>query len=305
MNLKRRMKAIPGIFTMILMMKGGIAFSSSSSACMFMPPVDSNNIVLKDTLHFADSLEDTDSEEIDDLIASNWIVNQIFAYRDVKEIPLNICIQLVDSLHSFILPVEGKVWNGFGPRGTRIHKGVDIGLNHGDPVKTAFDGVVRHAARNRHGYGNIVVIRHFNGLETYYAHLSRINVKPGDQVKAGDIIGLGGSTGRSRGSHLHFEVRYFDKAFDPEKIICFETGELKASSIYLDDEFLTTRTRLTAKSRPQVESVGSEEIFHTVKKGDTLSKIAQKYGITIAAICRLNNIRPKNIIKPGQVLRVN
>jgi len=110
MNLKRRMKAIPGIFTMILMMKGGIAFSSSSSACMFMPPVDSNKIVLKDTLHFADSLEDTDSEEIDDLIASNWIVNQIFAYRDVKEIPLNICIQLVDSLHSFILPVEGKVW---------------------------------------------------------------------------------------------------------------------------------------------------------------------------------------------------
>ncbi len=304
MNYKR-IKAFPKMFTIILVMKVGVAFSSNSSANIFMPPVDSNKIVLKDTLHCVDSLEDTDSEEIDDLIESNWIVHQIFAYKDVKEIPLNLGIQLIDSLHSFVLPVEGRVWNGFGPRGGRMHKGVDISLKHGDPVRAAFDGVVRHAARNKHGFGNIVVIRHFNGLETYYAHLSKINVKPGDQIRAGDTIGLGGSTGRSRGPHLHFEVRYFDKAFDPEKIICFETGELKTNSIYLDEEFLTTRTRLTAKSQPQSELIGSTEIFYTVKKGDTLSKIARKYGVTIGNICKLNNIHPKKIIRPGQVLRVN
>lgn len=248
--------------------------------------------------------DDTDSDEIDDLIMQNWETRQIFAYRNVNEIPDSVWLYLVDSLHGFSLPTEGKVLNGFGPRGRRFHKGIDIRLSTGDPVKSAFDGVVRIALNGRRGFGKLVVIRHYNGFETYYAHLSKILVQPGDKVKAGDIIGLGGSTGRSRGPHLHFEIRYFDQAIDPEKLICFETGTLKQECVYITREFLKTRTRLTAKSAPADALVGATEGYYTVRKGDTLAKIARKYGTTIGALAKLNNIHPQKKLRIGQQLRV-
>lgn len=248
--------------------------------------------------------DDTDSDEIDELIMQNWETRQIFAYRNVSEIPDSIWLYLVDSLHGFSLPIEGKVLNGFGPRGRRFHKGVDIKLSTGDPVKAAFDGVVRIALSGRRGFGKLVVIRHYNGFETYYAHLSKILVQPGDKVKAGDVIGLGGSTGRSRGPHLHFEIRYFDQAIDPEKLICFETGSLKQECVYMTREFLKTRTRLTAKSAPTESLVGAMESYYTVRKGDTLAKIARKYGTTIGALAKLNNIHPQKKLRIGQQIRV-
>lgn len=248
--------------------------------------------------------EDFDSDEIDELIMQNWETQQIFAYREVKEIPDSIWLYLVDSVHGFILPHEGKVLNGFGPRGRRFHKGVDIKLNTGDPVKAAFDGVVRIALSGRRGFGKLIVIRHYNGFETYYAHLSKILVKPGEKVKAGDLIGLGGSTGRSRGPHLHFEIRYYDQAIDPEKLICFETGTLKQECVYMTREFLKTRTRLTAKSAPGNTEVGAQESYYTVRRGDTLSKIARKFGTTIGSLARLNNIHPSKKLRVGQIIRV-
>lgn len=248
--------------------------------------------------------EDVDSEEIDDLITQNWETQQIFAYHEVKEIPDSIWLYLIDSLHGFSIPNTGKVLNGFGPRGGRFHKGVDIKLNTGDPVKAAFDGAVRIALSGRRGFGKLVVIRHYNGFETYYAHLSKILVKPGDKIIAGDLIGLGGSTGRSRGPHLHFEIRYYDQAIDPEKLICFETGNLKQECVYITREFLKTRTRLTAKSAPSNTEAGAHESYYTVRRGDTLSKIARKFGTTIGSLARLNNIHPSNKLRVGQVIRV-
>ncbi len=248
--------------------------------------------------------DDTDSDEIDDLIMQNWETHQIFAYRNVGEIPDSVWLYLVDSLHGFSLPTNGKVLNGFGPRGRRFHKGVDIKLAMGDPVKAAFDGVVRIALSGRRGFGKLVVIRHYNGFETYYAHLSKILVNPGDKVKAGDLIGLGGSTGRSRGPHLHFEIRYYDQAIDPEKLISFETGSLKQECVYITREFLKTRTRLTAKSAPNDNVVGAHESYYTVRKGDTLSKIARKFGTTIGSLAKLNNIHPTKKLRVGQIIRV-
>jgi murein DD-endopeptidase MepM/ murein hydrolase activator NlpD len=264
--------------------------------------IDSLSRVVPDIRSVVD--EDVDSKEIDDFIIQNWDTRQIFAYREVKEIPDSVWLYLVDSLHGFSLPHAGKVLNGFGPRGRRFHKGVDIKLNTGDPVKAAFDGVVRIALSGRRGFGKLVVIRHYNGFETYYAHLSKILVKPGEKVKAGDLIGLGGSTGRSRGPHLHFEIRYYDQAIDPEKMICFETGDLKQECVYITREFLKTRTRLTAKSPVGDSLVGAHEVYYTVRKGDSLYKIARKYSTTISTLARLNNIHPSQKLRIGQLIRV-
>ena len=111
---------------------------------------------------------------------------------------------------------------GYRPRFRRIHKGIDLGLHVGDTVRAAFDGKVRICRYERRGYGYYVVIRHDNGMETVYGHLSKFIVKPDDRVKAGDPIALGGNTGRSTGPHLHFETRYMGLPINPADIIDFE-----------------------------------------------------------------------------------
>ncbi len=265
-------------------------------------PNDTNYRVIPDIRTVID--DDNDSDEIDDLIMQNWETHQIFAYRNVPEIPDSIWLYLIDSLHGFYPPSDGKVLNGYGPRGRRFHKGVDIKLNLGDPVKAAFDGVVRIALNNRKGFGKLVVIRHYNGFETYYAHLSKILVEPGQKIKAGELIGLGGSTGRSRGPHLHFELRYYDQAIDPEKLIDFEKGTLRQECVYITHDFLKSRTRLTAKSSPSDSLVGAHEVYYTIRKGDTLGKIARKFGTTIGHLARLNHIHPSKPLRVGHILRV-
>lgn len=276
-----------------------------STAQVFNPCLlpDTGKIHIQaDSADFAE--DDFDSDDIDSLLTEFWETNQVFAYRTHTKTPDSIWIILADSSRGFAMPVDGQFLNGYGPRRGRMHKGVDIRLKTGDPVHSAFDGIVRYAHRNKRGFGNLVVIRHYSGLETYYAHLSKIHVKPGDKVKAGDVIGLGGSTGRSRGPHLHFEIRYFDKAFDPEKFICFQTGSLKVDSLFVCRDLYTTRTRLTAFSPPGDTLVGKNEILHTIRKGDTLGKIARKYGTTVNQICRANNIKSNKILRVGHVLKV-
>ena len=124
-----------------------------------------------------------------------------------KDLPISMVIDLVDSLKSYHYPFKGRVTSKYGPRRGRVHQGTDIDLETGDPVYATFDGRVRVTTFVRGGYGNLVIIRHDNGLETYYGHLSEISVKPNDWVTAGQVIGLGGSTGRSTGSDLHYELR--------------------------------------------------------------------------------------------------
>lgn len=259
-----------------------------------------------DTLLENEDEVDEDSEEIDSLLGSFWETNQIFAYRKEEALRDSIKIALVDSTRQFCNPREGKVLYGFGPRKRRNHKGMDIRLKTGDPVVAAFDGVVRYAHKNRRGFGNLVVIRHFNGLETYYAHLSKINVQSLQAVKAGEVIGLGGNTGRSRGAHLHFEVRYHDKAFDPERIIDFEKGMLKTDTLLITKDIFEIKRKPKSKNQTGTEVAKPSDItYHTIKKGDTLGKIAIKYGTTITRICKDNKITRKTKLKIGRKLKIS
>ena len=150
------------------------------------------------------------------IYTQNWDTTKIHAYDvELKDLPMSMVIDLVDTLKSYHYPVKGRVTSKYGPRRRRIHQGTDIDLETGDPIYATFDGRVRHTTYIARGYGNLIIIRHDNGLETFYAHLSETNVKPGDWVTAGQVIGKGGNTGRSTGSHLHARTSDEERACDP------------------------------------------------------------------------------------------
>ncbi|MBO7330928.1 MAG: M23 family metallopeptidase, partial [Alistipes sp.] len=170
-----------------------------------------------------------DIDVLDETIyTQNWDTSKIHAYNvELKDLPMSMVIDLVDTLKSYHYPFKGRVTSKYGPRRRGIHQGTDIDLETGDPIYATFDGRVRHTTYVARGYGHLIIIRHDNGLETFYAHLSEVNVKPGDWVTAGQVIGKGGNTGRSTGSHLHYEMRYKGHSFDPERLINFTTGDLR------------------------------------------------------------------------------
>ena len=244
----------------------------------------------------------------------HWDTTNIHAYNDVElnTLPEATAIRLVDSLESYHYPYIGRITSRYGPRRGRAHQGLDIGLKTGDPIYATFDGKVR-ISKAAGDYGNLVVIRHNNGLETYYAHLSQRDVEVGDWVVAGQQIGLGGSTGRSTGPHLHYEVRYKGQSFDPERIIDFNNGDLRR------DELLLKRRHFSIYSKYEQDFGDEEEVakqeeaerkaaaavqYHTVRSGDTLGAIARKYGTSVSRICQLNNIKSTSILRIGQKLRV-
>ena len=169
-----------------------------------------------------------------------------------------------------------------------------------------FDGKVRIAKRAG-AYGNLVVIRHDNGLETYYGHLSKINVQPNQEIKAGEVLGLGGSTGRSTGPHLHLEIRYLGAAINPEKVIDFANFQLKDETLCLTREYFKNGGKTTSSQRSLASSSSSKASkggkYYTVRKGDTLGAIAKRHGTTVKKLARLNNIKGTKI-RAGQKIRV-
>ena len=194
-----------------------------------------------------------DSEVFND----HWNTSSTHAYTDVElnSLPEATVIRLVDSLESYHYPYLGRITSRYGPRRGRSHQGLDIGLKTGDPIYATFDGKVR-VSKAAGDYGNLVVIRHNNGLETYYAHLSQRDVEVGDWVVAGQQIGLGGSTGRSTGPHLHYEVRYKGQSFDPERIIDFSNGILRR------DELLLKRRHFSIYAKYEQDFGDEEEVSH-------------------------------------------
>ncbi|MCR4659931.1 MAG: RNA polymerase factor sigma-54 [Bacteroidales bacterium] len=154
----------------------------------------------------------------------------------MSSLPDEVILRLAKDSSDFCFPVLGAKTSPYGWRWERPHRGVDIQLRTGDPVRCAFSGVVR-VAKVMGGYGNCIVVRHYNGLETVYGHLSKINVKRHQHVCAGDTIGLGGSSGRSTGPHLHFEVRFQYEPFDPEWILNFDTYGLRTRRLHLDKTY--------------------------------------------------------------------
>lgn len=217
----------------------------------------------------------------------------IFPPASDKDISESVVIEVENEILSyFTVPRQGVVTSLYGWRDKRMHKGIDIDLNKGDHVVAAFDGKVRIAER-RGGYGNVVVIMHPNGLETVYAHLSKIKVKEGQVVLSGQMIGLGGNTGHSTGSHLHFEIRYKSHALNPSTFISFEENKLMDNVIVLK------------KTRNGVNAYPINAGFHTVQKGESWNLIAKKYGIKGKELCTLNGTQKRYYLKPGQKIRVN
>ncbi len=187
---------------------------------------------------------------------------------------------------------ETHVTSPFGFRRYKWHYGTDLKLEVGDTLVSAFDGVVRISKYNPRGYGYYVLIRHHNGLETLYGHMSRIDVEVGQEVKAGEMIGLGGNTGRSTGSHLHFEVRYKGKAIDPAVFYDFDQSCLTSCDFTITPQHFAYYREL------------SKAVYHRIRSGDYLGKIAARYHTSISKICRLNNIRRTTVLRIGRVLRV-
>ncbi|MFZ1685967.1 MAG: M23 family metallopeptidase [Flavobacteriales bacterium] len=204
-----------------------------------------------------------------------------------------VTLELTHSPCDNAMPVCGAVNSPFGVRHGRMHYGVDLDLVSGDPVVAAFEGMVRIARAHR-TYGNVVVLRHANGLETLYAHLSRIDVVPGTMVEAGAPIGLGGSTGRSTGDHLHFEVRYLGQPIDPQRLFDVREGELYSAALTLHKgSFVGLGRSIKALSQ-----------YHVVRRGDTLSSIARRSGTSVKTLCRLNRISTRTTLRIGRRLRL-
>ena len=223
----------------------------------------------------------------------SWNTKRVHPYDvDLRHMEDTILIPLAVDSCDFVAPFIGRKTSDFGYRRYRYHYGVDIKLYTGDDVKAAFEGVVR-VAHYDGDYGRVVVIRHNNGLETLYGHLSKLNVKEGDVVEAGDIIGLGGNTGRSTGSHLHFEVRYLGEPINPNEIIDWELGYLCNDTLQLNAEHFEYLVEVRKRK------------YHTIRSGDTLSGIARRYGTSVRNLCRLNGIRSSTTLRIGRKIRYN
>ncbi len=227
---------------------------------------------------------------------ASWDSKKINIYDfDPKDFKDTVQIKLYDPFFGsrWYAPLkETKINSEFGFRRYRWHHGTDLKLNTGDPVFSVFDGIVRMRSYDRNGYGYYVLVRHRNGLETLYGHLSKISVEVGQEVRAGDVLGLGGSTGRSTGPHLHFEIRYQGLSINPTEIFDFDYGRLKGDTY-----------TITSSSFDHVIQ-SREAVYHRVRSGQNLSVIARQYGVSVNQITRLNGISTRSILRIGQRLRI-
>ncbi len=216
-------------------------------------------------------------------------------WSDTKINPYQV--SLVDMKDTFLLdlkgytpPINKYVTSNFGFRKWRFHYGIDLKVHKGDSVKSAFDGVVRITRRAR-DYGYFVLVRHFNGLETLYAHLSKILVNQGDTIKSGNSVGMGGSTGRSTGYHLHFETRYLGNPINPNDLIDFNSHQLKNEVLPLSAAHF--------EYKKEIDKIR----FWTIRSGDTLGRIAARTGVSVKKLCALNGIKATTILRIGRRIR--
>ncbi len=249
---------------------------------------------------------------------ANW--DNKYAHR-ATELPKTYKIDL----RHFTMPTTSRViTSNFGSRWGRQHKGLDIKVYIGDTIRAAFSGKVRIVRYEAGGYGKYIVIRHNNGLETIYGHLSKQLVEENQEVRSGEVIGLGGNTGRSTGSHLHFETRLCGVALNPALMFDFRaqdvTGDYYAFNKETYDNESTNATRLRGKqdsstyastnssddyatNKRTTSGLTDQISYHKVKKGETLERIAKKRGVTVENICKLNHITKTMRLRPGQILR--
>jgi len=226
-----------------------------------------------------------------------WETNKLNPYGfngERYEDSLNIRLFDKEDLGTWHSPLDKTtVTSDFGLRRAAWHYGIDIRVRTGDPVYATFDGVVRISGYDRRGFGRFILIRHKNGLETLYAHLSKNLMKLGQVVKAGDIIGKGGNSGRSTAPHLHFELRYSGNAIDPNEIFNFKENKIISSTYAVNHQ---TFTYLEEANKIR---------YHVIRSGDTLSGLSYRYGVSINKMCSLNGIGRNSILRIGQRVRIN
>jgi len=234
----------------------------------------------------------------DELYGSNWENKWVNPYRNKK-------IEFPDSAEidcsRFVIPIDIdiKVTSKFGPRRRRMHNGIDLKVYIGDTIRAAFDGKVRIRSSERRGYGKYLVLRHPNGLETVYGHLSDYLVTENEIVRSGQPIGLGGNTGRSTGSHLHFETRFLGQPINPADIIDFENG------VPHQDRYVFRNIKINGRKSNIYTSSNVQMVYHKVTSGQTLGSIARRYGTSVNELCRLNGLKSTSILRIGQSIRVS
>lgn len=281
-----------------------------------------HQIKVEDTQAFLDNLFREEEEPEMDIYTEGWDSKRVNPFNEA-DVPQTAIIDV----SKFVMPHPGYVTSPYGyrKRFRRQHKGIDLKVYIGDTIRAAFDGKVRLTNFERRGYGYYVIVRHVNGLETVYGHLSKFLVEPDQIVKAGDPIALGGNTGRSTGSHLHFETRYMGYPINPAAIFDFANQTVHTDEYTFDkstyqkarnydpaanteyaNKFRAEYLKTHPQAAAQQAAAGNKKqsSYYTVRKGDTLSKIATRNGSTVKKICQLNKISSSATLRPGQKLRL-
>lgn len=239
---------------------------------------------------------ETGSHPADSLYRFIWANERVNPYKTpIDSLPDSIHIDL----SKYHIPHPGYVTSPFGMRRYRFHYGTDLKVQVGDSLRASWDGQVRIVGWDPRGYGHYVVIRHDNGLETVYGHLSRPLFDENERIYAGEVLGLGGNTGRSTGSHLHYEIRYLGNPINPELIWNFATNTLRDTT---STDYVITKAG-TFGHKEIVKQLQTAQ-YHTIRKGDTLGGIAKRYHTTVKNLCRINGIKENKILQIGKKLRV-
>jgi len=231
----------------------------------------------------------------DDLYHSNWDTLNVNPF---KSSDITFPDTYTIDCRTFSIPIDNeiKITSKYGIRRRRMHQGTDLKVYVGDTIRAAFEGKVRIKRSERRGYGNYLVLRHPNGLETVYGHLSKFLVNENQIVHSGEAIAIGGNTGRSSGSHLHFETRFLGRDINPEEIIDFKNG------VPYKDEYVFHNIKVNGKKTNLYATSADATAVHRVQKGETLGHIAIKYGTTVDALCRLNGISRTSTLSIGQAI---
>ena len=264
---------------------------------------DQIRLVEKNT--FIDLIDDIEPEP--DIYTEGWNSKRVNPFRE-QDVPNSKVIDVT----GYFMPCPGQVTSNYGYRAKfgRMHKGIDLHIKSNDTIYAAFDGKVRLTNYEARGYGNYVIIRHPNDLETVYGHLNKFLVKPDQVVKAGDPIALGGSTGRSTGPHLHFETRYMGYAINPSAIFDFANQTTHTDTYtftkktYTQPRNYAPKHNLASAEKENPYKSAADRTSYTVKKGDTLSSIAKSYGLSATTLRKLNNMTSTDLIRVGQVLKL-
>lgn len=281
-------------------------------------------IRVEDTQQFLDYLFEEEEEPEMDIYTEGWDSKRVNPFNEA-DVPQTADIDV----SRFIMPHPGYVTSPYGyrKRYRRLHKGIDLKVYIGDTIRSAFDGKVRLTNYERNGYGYYVIVRHVNGLETVYGHLSKFLVEPDQIVKAGEPIALGGNTGRSTGPHLHFETRFMGYPINPAGIFDFANQTVHTDIYTFDkstyqlarnydpaanadyakqfrEEYVKTHPQANASASKQT-GTKKQNTYYTVRKGDNLSRIATRNGTTVKKLCQLNNLKTTSTLQPGQKLRLN